>query len=128
MPIGSLVIATSAYRGEGTSQAYAPIAFPAVADLKVTTALIKSCNRLRYQYYIGLVYTRDSYYMQDEELNQFLKRTGVIGAILSTDSNIWLERQPPLCEKEALFSKGERKAINVALEAVKILIKKNEGS
>ena len=34
------------YRGEGTSQAYAPIAFPIVADLKVTTALIKACNRL----------------------------------------------------------------------------------
>jgi len=47
--------------------------------------------------------------MQDEELNQFLKRTGVIGAILATDSNIWLERQPPLSEKEALFSKDERK-------------------
>ena len=46
MPIGSLVIVTSAYRGEGTSQAYAPIAFPIVADLKVTTALIKACNRL----------------------------------------------------------------------------------
>jgi adenine deaminase len=66
--------------------------------------------------------------MQDEELNQFLKRTGVIGAILATDSNIWLERQPPLSEKEALFNKDERKAIDVALEAVKILIKKNEGS
>lgn len=65
--------------------------------------------------------------MQDEELNQFLKRTGVIGAILATDSNIWLERQPPLSEKEALFSKDERKAVDVALEAVKILIKKERG-
>jgi len=46
MPIGSLVIVTSVYRGEGTSQAYAPIAFPVVADLKVTSALIKVCNRL----------------------------------------------------------------------------------
>jgi len=148
MPIGSLVIATSAYRGEGTSQAYAPIALPAVADLKVTNALIEACNRLRYQYYIGLVYTRDAYYIQDKELNQFLKGTGVVaaeqecatvfvlgtirylhvGAILATDSNIWLERQPSLSEKEELFSKGEKKAIDVALEAVKILIKKNEGS
>jgi len=51
-----------------------------------------------------------------------------VGAILATDSNIWLERQPPLSEKEALFSKGEKKAIDVALEAVKVLIKKNEGS
>jgi len=86
--------------------------------------------------------------MQDEELNQFLKGTGVVaaeqecatvfvlgtirylqvGAILATDSNIWLERQPSLSEKEELFSKGEKKAIEVALEAVKILIKRNEGS
>ncbi|MFB0520470.1 MAG: nucleoside phosphorylase [Desulfatiglandales bacterium] len=148
MPIGSLVIATSAYRGEGTSQAYAPIALPAVADLEVTNALIEACNRLKYPYYSGLVYTRDAYYMQDEKLNQFLKGTGVVaaeqecatvfvlgtirylhvGAILATDSNIWLERQPSLSEKEELFSKGEKKAIEVALEAVKILIKRNEGS
>jgi len=71
-----------------------------------------------------LLYTRDTYYMQDEELNQFLKRTSVIGAIGAMASNIWLKRQPPLSEKEALFSKDERKAVDVALEAGKILIKK----
>lgn len=146
IPIGSLVIATAAYRGDGTSQAYAPIAFPAVADFKVTNALVEACNRLGYQYYIGLVYSRDAYYVQDDKLNQFLKEAGVVaaeqecatvfilgairhlhvGAILATDSNIWLEKQPSLSEKERLFSLGEERAIDVALEAVKILIETEE--
>ena len=36
---GDLVIATGAIRMEGTSKEYAPIEFPAVADLEVTNAL-----------------------------------------------------------------------------------------
>ncbi len=146
--IGSLAIATAAYRGEGTSRAYAPIAFPAVADINITNALIEACNKFEYQCYVGTVYTRDAYYMQDEELNKFLTAAGVIaaeqecatafilgairhlhvGAILATDSNIWLQQQPSLREKQALFRKGEERAIAVSIEAMKILIAENKGA
>ncbi len=146
MPIGSLVIATAAYRGDGTSLAYAPLPFPAVADFKVTTALVRACENLGYDYYMGIVYSRDAYYKQDKELNEFLRDAGVVaaeqecatiftvgsvkhlhvGAILATDSNIWLEKQPTLSEKEEMFKKGEKKAIDVALEAIKILSKEFE--
>ncbi len=142
MPIGSLAIATSAYRGEGTSREYAPIAFPAVADITITNALINACKQLGYRYYAGVVYSRDAYYVQNEELNQFLKSAGVVaaeqecatifvvgavrrlhvGAILATDSNIWLKNQPSASEKELLFRKGEEMAITAAIEAMKILI------
>jgi len=146
MPIGSLVIATAAYRGEGTSHAYAPSAFPAVADLQVTSSLIKAAESLGYKYYSGIVYTRDAYYVQDEGLNKFLTDSGIVaaeqecsiafilgtikhvrvGAILATDSNIWLNPQPPLEEKEKLFSKAEKKAIDVALKAIDILIEEDK--
>ncbi|RKX48700.1 MAG: nucleoside phosphorylase, partial [Thermotogae bacterium] len=49
-----------------------------------------------------------------------------VGAILATDSNIWLEKQPSLSEKERMFKKGEKKAIDVALEAVRILSRELE--
>ena len=146
IPIGSLVIATAAYRGDGTSLAYAPLPFPAVADFEVTTALVKACESLGYDYYMGIVYSRDAYYKQDRSLNEFLKDAGVVaaeqecatiftvgsvkrlhvGAILATDSNIWLEKQPSLSEKEKMFRKGEKRAIDVALEAVRILSRELE--
>lgn len=145
IPIGSLVIATAAVRCDGTSQAYAPLCFPAIADFTVTKALIDAATKLGYPFRVGLVYTRDAYYVQDEALNAFLKRAGVlaaeqecavafvlgslrglhVGAILATDSNIWLSSQPSLEEKEALFRLGEMKAIEVAVEAMKILIKQH---
>lgn len=145
MPIGSLVIATAAYRGEGTSYAYAPAPFPAVADLKVTLALMKAAKALRYDFYYGVVYTRDAYYVQDQNLNEFLKDCGVVaaeqecaitfilgsvkrvrtGAILATDSNIWLKPQPSLEEKERLFRVAEQKAIDVAIKAVELLIEED---
>ena len=143
MGIGELVVATAAYRGEGTSRAYAPIPFPAVADMEITRALLIACKRLGYGCRSGIVFTRDAYYVQDWDLNEFLKKAGVVaaeqecatvfvvstlrkvkaGAILATDSNIWLKDQPSAQEKERLFREGERKAIEVAIEAFRILIR-----
>ena len=40
---GDVVIATGAIRMEGTSKEYAPIEFPAVANLEVTNALLTEC-------------------------------------------------------------------------------------
>jgi len=141
IPIGSLIVVTGAYRGEGTSLAYLPLGFPAVADLDITNGLIRAARALGYEPFVGLGYTRDAYYVQDLELNRLLKEAGVmaadnecatlfvvgclrrvrVGAVLATDSNIWLSEQPPLEEKERLFREGEKRAIDVALEAVRML-------
>ena len=40
---GDVVIATGSIRMEGTSKEYAPIEFPAVANLEVTNALVTEC-------------------------------------------------------------------------------------
>lgn len=61
---GDVVIATGAIRAEGTTKEYAPIEFPAVADLEVTNALIQASKRLNQPYHAGVVHCKDSFYGQ----------------------------------------------------------------
>jgi hypothetical protein len=61
---GDLVIATGAIRMEGTSREYAPIEFPAVADFRITHALVKAAENLDKKYHLGVVQCKDSFYGQ----------------------------------------------------------------
>lgn len=61
---GDLVIATGAIRFEGTSKEYAPIEFPAIADLEIVNSLIEASKKLDYKYHYGIVQCKDSFYGQ----------------------------------------------------------------
>lgn len=61
---GDVVIASGAVRMEGTSREYAPIEFPAVADVEVTQALIQAAKKLGQTYHVGVVQCKDSFYGQ----------------------------------------------------------------
>ena len=63
---GDLVIATGAVRMEGTSKEYAPIEYPAVADINVTNALINAANKLGIKNHVGVVQCKDSFFGQHE--------------------------------------------------------------
>lgn len=63
---GDVVIATGAIRAEGTSKEYAPIEFPAVANLDVTCALKKAAETLGYPKHVGVVQCKDSFFGQHE--------------------------------------------------------------
>ena len=63
---GDIVIATGAVRAEGTSKEYAPIEYPAVADLDVTNALINSAKEKGLSYHAGVVQCKDSFFGQHE--------------------------------------------------------------
>ena len=63
---GDIVVATGAVRMEGTSKEYAPIEFPAVADLDVTNALVRACKDLKVPYHTGIVQCKDAFYGQHE--------------------------------------------------------------
>lgn len=63
---GDMVIATGAIRMEGTSREYAPIEFPAVADLDVVNALVGAAKELDYRYHTGIVQCKDAFYGQHE--------------------------------------------------------------
>lgn len=141
IPIGTLCILTAAYRGDGTSHEYLPAAFPAVADLAVTNALMQAARELDFPHRYGVGTTRDAFYVRDKALNEMLREAGVVaaemeaaalyiagavrrvrvGCIVATDSNIWLAQQPTLAEKEALYMQGEQKTIAAALRAVQLL-------
>ncbi len=61
---GDLVIASGAVRMEGTSKEYAPVEYPAVADLDVVNALVAAAKKEKYNYHVGVVECKDSFYGQ----------------------------------------------------------------
>lgn len=63
---GDIVIATGAIRMEGTSREYAPIEFPAVADLTVTNAVVQAAREMQVPYHTGVVQSKDSFYGQHQ--------------------------------------------------------------
>lgn len=63
---GDVVIATGAIRMEGTSKEYAPIEYPAVADLMVVNALVSAAKEKDCEFYTGVVQSKDAFYGQHE--------------------------------------------------------------
>jgi uridine phosphorylase len=148
IPIGSVVVVTAAYRGEGTSLDYVPIPYPAVADLDLTMALRHAARRQSRPVFEGIVYTRDAFYRRDKTLNQLLTDARIVaaeqecatvfvvgsvlgvkvGAVLGTDSNIYLETQPSQAEKETMYREVERVTIDIAIDAVDSIRASGEGN
>ena len=63
---GDIVVATGAIRMEGTSKEYAPIEFPAVANLEVIHALVEGAKKEGCEFHTGVVQCKDSFYGQHE--------------------------------------------------------------
>lgn len=63
---GDVVIATGAVRMEGTSREFAPIEYPAVANLDVVNALVDSAKKLGIPNHTGVVQCKDSFFGQHE--------------------------------------------------------------
>ncbi len=61
---GDIVVATGAIRFEHTSREYAPLEFPAVADLEVTNCLVQAAENLGLPVHAGVVQCKDSFYGQ----------------------------------------------------------------
>ena len=63
---GDIIIASGAVRMEGTSREYAPIEYPAVANVEVMNAMISGANKLGARYHVGVVQCKDSFFGQHE--------------------------------------------------------------
>ena len=61
---GDIVVASGAVRFEHTSREYAPLEFPAVADLDLTLALRETALALGKTVHVGVVQCKDSFYGQ----------------------------------------------------------------
>ena len=81
---GDVVIASGAIRMEGTSKEYAPIEYPAVADIEVTNALIQGAKKLNQPYHVGVVQCKDSFY------GQHSPETKPVGYELIDKWNAWV--------------------------------------
>ena len=57
---------TGAVRMEGTSKEYAPIEYPAVADLEISNALLAAAKEKGLVYHTGVVQCKDSFYGQHD--------------------------------------------------------------
>ena len=139
--IGMPLIISAAHRGEGTSAAYLPPEFPAVADLDITIALRDAATELGADHRLGIGMTRDAFYRVDLDEAERFTRAGVIaaemeaatlfvvgafrrvrvGCIAVPDANRWLTVQPTPEERRVLFAQGERQMIAIALRAVQLL-------
>lgn len=145
---GDLVIATGAIRMEGTSKEYAPIEFPAVANLDVVNALVKASENLGYTHHTGVVQCKDSFYGQHspeikpvsyELMNKWeaWKRLGCLASEMESAAlfivasylgvkvgSVFLTVANQEREKQNLENPvvhDTEKAINTAIEAIKIL-------
>jgi len=135
---GDLVIATAAWRGDGTSKAYVEEGFPAVADLEVTNALIRASADSSARVHVGLISSGDAFYAPKPPGRvQLFQRCYVLagemecslvfvlaklrgwkaGAVLAIDGNIVRKERKRAIGTET-FEAAEREAIKVALEAV----------
>ena len=61
---GDIVVATGAIRFEHTSMEYAPIEYPAVANLDVTVALRQAAIAMGKRTHVGVVQCKDAFYGQ----------------------------------------------------------------
>ena len=63
---GDIVIASGAVRMDGTSKEYAPIEWPAVADVQVMSAMFTAARELGLRFHTGVVQCKDSFYGQHD--------------------------------------------------------------
>lgn len=63
---GDVVIAQGSVRMEGTTREYAPIEYPAVADIDVVSACRTAARKLSLRAHTGVVQSKDSFYGQHD--------------------------------------------------------------
>ena len=69
--LGDVVINNAAVRLEGTSGHYAPIEFPAVADLQLTNALVEGAKKAKVKYHVGISISSDTFWPGQERYDSF---------------------------------------------------------
>ena len=148
-----VVIATGAVRMEGTSKEYAPMEWPAVADYHIVNALADASKLLKYDYHVGVVECKDSFYGQHSpelspvsyELINKWNAWCKLGCLASemesaalfvvanalhvkcgTVLHVVANQERAKLNMENPVSHDTDKAIKVAIEAIKLLIKENK--
>lgn len=149
---GDIVVATGAIRFEHTSREYAPLEFPAVADLDVTCALRQAALALGKRTHVGVVQCKDSFYGQHSpsrmpvsfELQQkweAWKRLGVqasemesaalfvvaaaLGVRCGSCFHVIWNQEREAAGLDQTMSEDTSAAVRVGVEALKLLIRQD---
>ncbi len=69
--LGDVLISKAAVRLEGASRAYAPVEYPAVADLDITFALREAAIELDVPHMLGISASTDTFWPQQERYDSF---------------------------------------------------------
>ncbi len=140
--VGDILIATGSYRGTGTSQAYLPGEFPAVADFELTQAMEAAAIQLGASHLVGLGSGEDAFYRKDRAFRERLAEAGVLcadmesdtlfvvamvhgwraGALFASDGTA-KERKPAW--GESAYRQGEENAIQIAIQAMRQIAEKD---
>ena len=141
---GDIVVATGAIRMEGTSKEYAPIEFPAVANLEVINALVEGAKKEGCEFHTGVVQSKDAFYGQHELMNKWeaWKRLGCLASEMESAALFvvanYLKVRAGACflvlanqEREKLgldnpVVHDTDKAIQVAVQAIRELIRADQ--
>ncbi|HEY88813.1 MAG TPA: nucleoside phosphorylase [Thermoflexia bacterium] len=152
---GEIAVVTAAIRDEGTTRHYLPLEFPAVADPTVVQALRQGAINLGLPFRTGVSHSKDSFYGEIEKermpLSEQLaarwkawvqggaicsemeaaalfiiagihrKRAGGVMMMVGKDEGL------PETEEDKRLFHGDR-AIRTAIEALKILIRQDQGT
>ncbi|NLB34874.1 MAG: nucleoside phosphorylase [Elusimicrobia bacterium] len=145
--LGDVVVSTGAVREDGFSRQYVPLSFPAVADIRVTNALIEAAEKLNVKAHPGIVHCKDAFHTEgnmDLPLGKYHEerwdawyKSWVLATSMESSAIFILSYIKKKMAGEILAIIGttyddkpiEKKvgideAISVAIEAVKILDKK----
>lgn len=96
--LGDLIIAKAAVRLEGTSTHYAPLTFPAVADLDLTNALVEGAKKHKFKYHVGICISSDTFWPGQERYDSF---TGYVPQALQGTLKEWQQLGATNYEMEA---------------------------
>lgn len=72
--IGSVLVITAAVRCDGASQHYAPLEFPAAADISCSMALIQAAKSMGVKMHYGVSVSSDTFYPGQERFNTYSGR------------------------------------------------------
>jgi uridine phosphorylase len=91
--IGDILVIEGAVRGDGVSRYYAPLEYPAIADLSLTARVRAQLEQHQERYVTGLSFGTDALYREDASLLAQLRALGVIAVDLESSALLTVGRR-----------------------------------
>jgi uridine phosphorylase len=91
--IGDILVIEGAVRGDGVSRYYAPLEYPAIADLSLTALVRAQLEQHGERYITGLSFGTDALYREGEQLLTQLRALGVLSVDLESSALLTVGRR-----------------------------------